>query len=136
MIQISSPFIKQIPECRLIMRRLRKKISKYTSTHKEAKKPRDQTHDILNLLKDRNLPSFVLDTIRKRRTFDLQCLKNVVMSNQSNLEDMMKLTNDQEKQIQGLFSEHKQRIKKHVPKNYPKLERRSTNCSSTQEDQD
>lgn len=62
------------------MRRLRKKISKYTSTHKEAKKPRDQSHDILNLLKDRNLPSFVLDTIRKRRTFDLQCLKNVVMS--------------------------------------------------------
>lgn len=63
------------------MRRLRKKISKYTSTHKESKKPKDQSHDILNLLKDRNLPSFVLDTIRKRRIFDLQCLKNVVMSN-------------------------------------------------------
>ena len=47
------------------MRRLRKKISKYTSTHKEAKKPRDQTHDILNLLKDRNLPSFVLIQLEK-----------------------------------------------------------------------
>lgn len=67
------------------MRRLRKKISKYTSTHKEAKKPRDQSHDILNILKSRNLPVFILETIKKRRTFDLLCLKNVVLSGESDL---------------------------------------------------
>lgn len=41
--------MNDIPECKLIMRRLRKKISKYTTAHKEIKKPRDQSHDILNI---------------------------------------------------------------------------------------
>lgn len=60
------------------MRRLRKKISKYTAAHKETKKPKDQSHDILNILKSRSLPPFILETIRKKRTFDLLCFKNVV----------------------------------------------------------
>jgi hypothetical protein len=62
------------------MRKLRKKISKYSSTHKEAKKPKDQTQGILNILKSRTLPTFVLEAISKKRTFDLMCLKNVVLS--------------------------------------------------------
>lgn len=96
MINIQSPFIQEIPECKLIMRRLRKKISKYTSTHKEAKKPRDQSQDILNILKSRTLPSFVLDAIRKRRTFDLLCLKSVALNGESNLEQMVKLAGSQQ----------------------------------------
>lgn len=94
---ICSPFIQEIPECKLIMRRLRKKISKYTSTHKEAKKPRDQSGDILNILKNRNLPAFVMETIKKRRTFDLMCLKSVVMNGESSLEEMINLAGSQEK---------------------------------------
>ena len=95
MINIESPFLGDIPECKLAMRRLRKKISKYTSAHKEAKKPRDQSHDILNILKSRNLPAFILDTIRKRRTFDLLCLKSVVLNGESSLEEMSKLVGNQ-----------------------------------------
>lgn len=78
------------------MRRLRKKISKYTTAHKEQRKPRDQSHDIMSILKTRNLPNFVLETIKKRRTFDLLCLKNVVMSGESSLEEMKKLAINQE----------------------------------------
>jgi len=103
------------------MRRLRKKISKYTSTHKEAKKPRDQSHDILNILKTRDLPPFIMETIRKRRTFDLLCLKNVVMNGESNLEEMTKLASSQESEIQSLFAEHKLRVRKPQNRALPKL---------------
>jgi hypothetical protein len=78
------------------MRRLRKKISKYSNAHKEVKKSRDQCNDILNILKGRNLPSFVMDTIKKRRTFDLITLKNVVMTGDSTLNEMVSLANTQE----------------------------------------
>ncbi len=50
----------------------------------------------MNILKTRNLPKFVLETIKKRRTFDLLCLKNVVMSGESSLEEMTKLVANQE----------------------------------------
>jgi hypothetical protein len=44
------------------------------------RKPRDQTHDVINILKTRNLPSFIFDTFKKRRTLDFLTLKNIVMN--------------------------------------------------------
>lgn len=132
--EISSPFISEVGECKLIMRRLRKKISKYSNAHKEAKKSRDQCNDILNILKGRNLPPFVMETIKKRRTFDLISLKNVVMVGESSLGDMVSLVDSQEAEISALFAEHKQRLRKNRDKLNPKLERRSTNYSSTEEE--
>jgi len=61
------------------MRKLRKKIYKYTSTHRPTKKPKDSIHDILTLLKPRKLPDFLVDSIKKRRNFDLSSIKNVVV---------------------------------------------------------
>jgi len=103
------------------MRKLRKKINKYSNNHKQAKKSRDQCNDILNILKSRNLPPFVIDTIKKRRTFDLITLKNVVMTGDSNLPDMISLANTQEAEIQALFADHKLRLRKNREKIHPKL---------------
>jgi len=62
-----------------------------------------------------------MDTIKKRRTFDLITLKNVVMTGDSNLPDMISLANTQEAEIQALFAEHKQRLRKNREKIHPKL---------------
>lgn len=63
------------------MRKLRKKIYKHLSSTCAVKKSRDQNQDILNILKSRNLPNFVIDPLTKKRTIDFNFLKNVMISN-------------------------------------------------------
>lgn len=63
------------------MRKLRKKIYKHFSSTRAVKKSRDQNQDILNILKSRNLPNFVIDPLKKKRTIDFNFLKNVMISN-------------------------------------------------------
>lgn len=60
------------------MKKLRKKIYKYTCAHKHTKRPKDSTSEILGLLKPRDLPNFLLDPIKKRRNFDINNLKTVM----------------------------------------------------------
>jgi len=60
MIGVVSPFIEEIPKCKVSMRKLRKKIYKYTANQPKPKKVRDTSHDIFNILENRSLPSFVI----------------------------------------------------------------------------
>ena len=60
------------------MKRLRKKIYKYTATHRENRKQKNPAfQDIVMLLKQRNLPNFVIDQVTKKRSFDLGSIQNV-----------------------------------------------------------
>ena len=78
------------------MRTLRKKIYKHFSTTRTVKKSRDQNQDILNILKSRNLPNFVIDPLKKKRMIDFNFLKNVMISNMASPEEIAKLTSNQE----------------------------------------
>lgn len=78
------------------MRKLRKKIYKHFSATRTVKKSRDQNQDILNILKSRNLPNFVIDPLKKKRTIDFNFLKNVMISNMASPEEIAKLTSNQE----------------------------------------
>lgn len=78
------------------MRKLRKKIYKHFSTTRTVKKSRDQNQDILNILKSRNLPNFVIDPLKKKRMIDFNFLKNVMISNMASPEEIAKLTSNQE----------------------------------------
>ena len=83
---VQSPFLNDITQCRASMRRLRKKIYKYTATHRENRKPKiSGTQDLLVLLKQRNLPGFVIEQVTKKRTFDLASIKNVNVTQMASL---------------------------------------------------
>jgi len=83
---------------------MRKKISKHFSITRDVKKSKEQNQDILNILKSRNLPNFVIDPLKKRRTFDLNFLKNVTISSFASLDDVIQMTCNQENEIQSLFA--------------------------------
>ena len=83
---VQSPFLNDITQCLASMRRLRKKIYKYTATHRENRKPKTTgSQDILLLLKQRNMPAFVIEQVTKKRTFDLASIKNVNVSQVASL---------------------------------------------------
>ena len=116
------------------MRKLRKKIYKYSSTHRPAKKPRDSIHDVLALLKPRNLPDFLLDSIKKRRNFDLSSIKNVVVPPGADFLEMRAMGSLQEAEIATLFGEHKSRMESVEKKALMKMEKRRTQFSETEEE--
>lgn len=130
---IQSPFLKDIPQCKTVLRKLRKKIYKYSSVHRLTKKPKDTTHDIMGLLASRNIPSYVTDSLKKKRTIDIHNIKNVHVAEAVSLSEIMSMASSQEQEISKLFEEHKSRMKK-VEKKTPllKLERKSTTYSSTE----
>jgi hypothetical protein len=97
--EIKSPFLKEIPECRVLMRKLRKTIYKHLNSSSyrcQLKKGRDQNQDILNILKSRNLPNFVIDPLQKRRTIDFTFLKNVMITAVASHDQISHLTANQE----------------------------------------
>lgn len=96
MLKVHSPFINNIEECKYVMKKLRKKIYKYTSVYKRNKKPKDPLHDILGLLKFRDIPSFVMEPIKKRRNLDLNSLKSMMALPGATLEEITSRTNNQE----------------------------------------
>lgn len=77
------------------MRKLRKKIYKYTVSHKRTRKIRDFTQDIFNILDKRTVPDFLIDSLKKKRTLDLSSIKNVVINTGSSLPEMLTLVNSQ-----------------------------------------
>lgn len=101
---IESPFLKEISACKVMMRKMRKKISKHFSIARDFKKGKEQNHDILNILKSRNLPNYVIDPLKKRRTFDLNFLKSLTVSSVASLDDVIQMTCNQENEIQSLFA--------------------------------
>lgn len=118
------------------MRKLRKKIYKYTSTHRPSKKPRDSIHDILTLLKPRNLPDFLIDPLKKRRNFDLNSIKNVVVPNGATFNEMASLTMKQETEIEKIFADHRSRVSNAEKRTTLKLEKKPTTYSSSSESDD
>lgn len=62
------------------MRKLRKKIHKHLAATPPAKKAKDHNQNLMGILKSRNLPNFVIDTLKKKRTVDFNFLKNVTVS--------------------------------------------------------
>ena len=130
MIGVDSPFIEDIPKCKISMRKLRKKIYKYTSAQPKSKKVRDSTHDICKLLEMREIPDFVLESLKKKRSLDLNSLKNVVISPGSKLPEMTSMVRSQENEVERIFRDHRARMKT-VKRAIPKLEARVTTCSST-----
>ena len=66
------------------MKKLRKKIYKHTLSHvKIGKKTKDNPEAILDILHERQIPSFVFDNLKKRRNFDLLSIKNIVINDKS-----------------------------------------------------
>lgn len=54
---LSSPFIHSIKECKMTMRKLRKKIYKHSiSTKTKAKKSKDNTEEIIDIFRQRDIP--------------------------------------------------------------------------------
>ena len=53
---IQSPFDRDIKQCKIKMRKLRKKIYKYSVTHKMQPKPKDSGNGVMERLKDRRIP--------------------------------------------------------------------------------
>lgn len=131
---VKSPFLDDITQCKASMRRLRKKIYKYTVTHRENRKPKHPgIQDILLLLKQRNLPNFVIDQITKKRTFDIGSIKNVIVSQEASIEEITKRAQAQEDEIKDLFTQHKDRMKTLCTPQL-KIDRRTTACMSADAD--
>ncbi len=95
MIGVVSPFIEDIPKCKLSMRKLRKKIYKYTTNQPKTKKVRDCTQDIFKILEGRPVPGFVLESLKKKRTLDLAGLKNLVINPGSDYPQMSSIAGSQ-----------------------------------------
>lgn len=95
---LSSPFMDSIRECKLTMRKLRKKIYKHSISSKPApKRLRDTTDQIIEIFRERQVPEFVTDTLRKRRNFDISSIKNIAILTQLPLREIQDRTNLQER---------------------------------------
>ena len=93
---LSSPFMDSIKECKMTMRKLRKKIYKHSiSTKSHPKKNRDSTDQIIEIFRERQIPEFVTDTLRKRRNFDISSIKNIAILTQLPLGEIQNRANMQ-----------------------------------------
>ena len=91
---LSSPFMASIKECKLAMRKLRKKIYKHSISGKpQQKRLRDTTDQIIEIFRERQVPEFVTEALRKRRNFDISSIKNIAILIQLPLEEIQNRTN-------------------------------------------
>ena len=95
MSHIQSPFLPDIQQCKTVLRKLRKKIYKYSTVHPQVKKTKDSTHDIMGLLKSRNLPTYVTDSLKKKRVIDICSLKNIQVSHMVSLSEIVSMASSQ-----------------------------------------
>lgn len=86
------------------MRNIKNKITMHFSIAKHINKNKEQNQDLLNILKSPNLPNFIIDPLKKRKTFAKFFLKNVTISKFTSLEDVIKMTCKQENEIKNLFT--------------------------------
>lgn len=93
------------------MRKLRKKIYKHSVQSKHTvKKSKDCTEQIMSIFKTRGVPSFVTETLKKRRSFDMTSIKNIAIYDFLPFEEILARTNKQEEEVNQLYADHKQRM--------------------------
>lgn len=132
---IDSPFLDSINECKLTMRKLRKKIHKKCSNPNSNpnKKHKDNNEEIIHIFRNRNIPSFVTDTLRKRRNFDINSIKNIIINTELPLEDIRNRVNIQEQEINNLYLDHKSRMQELRQKAEEERAARITSFESAQD---
>lgn len=110
--QISSPFVDEVKECKQSMRKLRKKIYKHSvgSKGRQSRKSKDSTDEIMHIFRERNIPPFVTEILKKRRSFDMSSIKNIAVTAALPLADIQNRTNAQESEINQLYVVHKERM--------------------------
>jgi hypothetical protein len=60
------------------MKKLRKKIYKYTTSKTYLQQRKEPSFDdVISILHSRNIPEFVLDSLKKKRNFDLCTFNNI-----------------------------------------------------------
>lgn len=89
------------------MRKLRKKIYKQCAVSQKNKKVKDSSDQILGILKQNHIPEFVIESLKKRRNFDIGSIKNILITAPLPLEDIRNRVNLQEQQVNSLFLEHR-----------------------------
>jgi hypothetical protein len=94
--KISSPFVDYIPECKKNMRKLRKKIYKFITSKTYHKKHQERKDDLLNILKQRDVPVFLFELLSKKKSLDLNSIKNMNVSARLPLREMLEITLKQE----------------------------------------
>lgn len=80
MSSIRSPFLSEIKECKLSMRKLRKKIHKQCGSKQKKDKLKDSSSEIMRILNSRKIPGFITEALQKRRNFDLNSVKNIAIN--------------------------------------------------------
>ena len=88
------------------MRRLRKKLYKHflqQNRNKKDRKNRDVTEEVIKIFKQRKVPKFVADSVRRRRNFDFATLKNLFINSSLPLEEIKSMSNRQESETTVLF---------------------------------
>jgi hypothetical protein len=93
--KITSPFIEYIPDCKKNMRRLRKKIYKFMTSKNYVQKNDQSKIGLTNLLKNNDIPPTVLDILSKKKTIDLNTIKNIHINQKIPLEDIKEITSKQ-----------------------------------------
>lgn len=130
---IDSPFLDSINECKLTMRKLRKKIHKKCSNPgSTSKKHKDNNDEIIHIFRHRNIPAFVTESLKKRRNFDINSIKNIIINTALPLEDIRNRANLQEQEINNLYSDHKTRMQELRQKAEEERAARTTSFESTQ----
>lgn len=81
------------------MRRLRKKIYKFITSKHYHKKPQESKKDLIALLRDREVPSFVVEMLAKKKNVDLAAIKNLNVSVRLSLKDVVDITEKQEMMV-------------------------------------
>lgn len=81
------------------MRRLRKKIYKFITSKHYHKKVQESKKDLLALLKEREVPSFVVEMLAKKKNVDLAAIKNLNVAVRLSLKDVVDITEKQEMMV-------------------------------------
>ena len=90
--KIASPFMEYIPDCKRNMRRLRKKIYKFMTSRHYTQKNDQNKIDFSHLLSNKNIPIILIDNLSKKKTIDLNTIKNVHINQKISIEDIRSLT--------------------------------------------
>lgn len=81
----SSPFIQEAIQSSLLKKRASKRIKKiansiYKSKSQSTKTSRDHDQSkIVNILVQRNVPEFLIDFVKKKRIFNMSCIRKITI---------------------------------------------------------
>ncbi len=81
------------------MRRLRKKIYKFLTSRTYHKKHQEMRNDFISLFRQKEVPSFIIDQLMKRKCVDVNAIKNLNVSLRVPLQEITKITDKQEQVV-------------------------------------